>query len=455
MKGLSEASNSRYNNPMTTSNDIPLPKPPDNDELFDFSKKESSETVPVAPVTPPTLKMSIPQMARASLPTKAPLATIESPVAQVTSVPPKIETPTPGGPPIAQTQGELDSLSKMITEKVEVARNTGLSPSGRYSLGTNAEISPTAGQNMPEEEIKTVPPEIQPPPAMPIFGVPTIQTLKTDMSGALMSGSAPLARDALQDVIASNTGRSRLENILRALVIFFIVTFFAGGTGIAGYVFYKSRGPQTAGVIAEQGPAPLLSANTQSELDTTGKDGTGIRELLTSLVREKNGLLQQNGVELVHIVRRVIENEKTYILEVPMAQVLGLVAGESTARITPLLLPVSFFGLYNGKTLSSFILLKTSFFQETYAEMLDWETSLALDLYSLTTGETLPEELSGKDWEDQVIQNTDTRVLKDASNQIRMLYSFMGTSDTLFIGTSEEAFVEVLTRLKNPISASR
>ena len=87
--------------------------------------------------------------------------------------------------------------------------------------------------------------------------------------------------------------------------------------------------------------------------------------------------------------------------------------------------------------------------------MLDWETSLALDLYSLTTGETLPVELSGKDWEDQVIQNTDTRVLKDASNQIRMLYSFMGTSDTLFIGTSEEAFVEVLTRLKNPISASR
>jgi hypothetical protein len=113
------------------------------------------------------------------------------------------------------------------------------------------------------------------------------------------------------------------------------------------------------------------------------------------------------------------------------------------------------FGVFTYRTTGGFVIVRTDSYQNGFAEMLNWEKRLSEDLYTLISVEPLPESLKGRAWSDAVSNNTDLRVLKDEMGNIKMLYSFMGTTDTIIIASHEEVFAEVLNRFKTPEPVER
>ena len=123
----------------------------------------------------------------------------------------------------------------------------------------------------------------------------------------------------------------------------------------------------------------------------------------------------------------------------------------------------------------AFLILKTTFYQNAFASMLDWEDFLAIDLPFITreprsvvsrdtlllassteesasTTETFFEDSAEDElarinvnFKDEVIMNHDARVLRDATGNIILLYSF-ADEETLIITDSVETLREIFGR---------
>lgn len=99
-----------------------------------------------------------------------------------------------------------------------------------------------------------------------------------------------------------------------------------------------------------------------------------------------------------------------------------------------------------------FMILKTNFYENSFAGMLQWEKNMNEDLAPLfgsvvridqgTTTDTL---FGGSFFTDKIFKNKDTRILKDGEETI-LLYSFID-KNTLLITTNEDTFEEILTRI--------
>ena len=105
-------------------------------------------------------------------------------------------------------------------------------------------------------------------------------------------------------------------------------------------------------------------------------------------------------------------------------------------------------GSFTNTNKSLFILLDVRSFQDAFPVMRFWEEKMFLDLhgffgYKISAS---TEELLTKDFEDQVVQNKNARVLYDAQGNIVMMYVFVDEGSVV-IASKEEAVKEVIARL--------
>ncbi len=98
-------------------------------------------------------------------------------------------------------------------------------------------------------------------------------------------------------------------------------------------------------------------------------------------------------------------------------------------------------GTYQNK---GFLILKTNSYESAFAGMLEWEKNLADDLLPILSGK----KVSGA-WEDRVVKNRDTRVLKEENDALALIYAFLNRN-ILLIAPDEAVFSEVLSRFNAP-----
>jgi hypothetical protein len=103
------------------------------------------------------------------------------------------------------------------------------------------------------------------------------------------------------------------------------------------------------------------------------------------------------------------------------------------------------YGFHNFNRNQPFLILKTDYYDTTFAGMLEWEQSLLKDIYPLF-GVSSSEDLRKRIWTDVIAKNKDTRVLKDFNEQTVLVYMFKDQK-TLIITTSENTLFEVSRRL--------
>jgi hypothetical protein len=106
-------------------------------------------------------------------------------------------------------------------------------------------------------------------------------------------------------------------------------------------------------------------------------------------------------------------------------------------------------GTYEDGATYPFIIFKNTYFQNAFAGMLEWEKNLKADLITLIRISN-PEESSTLEntipFEDNVISNIDTRVLKNAEGTIILAYAF-SDKDTIVVTTSTDALKALLDKL--------
>jgi len=104
-----------------------------------------------------------------------------------------------------------------------------------------------------------------------------------------------------------------------------------------------------------------------------------------------------------------------------------------------------------------FIILRTSFYENAFVGMLEWEVNIQDNLSPLfdsgkrvsalpTGNATSTSGFKSQVFSDSIIKNKDARVLKNEKGEVSIIYSFID-KQTIIITTNENTFSEVFTRL--------
>ncbi|MFQ5788614.1 MAG: hypothetical protein ACE5H1_11620, partial [Thermodesulfobacteriota bacterium] len=145
---------------------------------------------------------------------------------------------------------------------------------------------------------------------------------------------------------------------------------------------------------------------------------------------------------------------------------IGLISASDFLNTINAHLPASFLrslkpefmlGVHMQSGNNPFLILKTGFYENAFAGMLEWEREIKEDLaplfgpadFDLISNEnfgTSAPPSTAPTFSDFVMKNKDVRILKDNDGEIALLYSFID-KNTIVITTNENTFSEVLTRL--------
>ena len=97
---------------------------------------------------------------------------------------------------------------------------------------------------------------------------------------------------------------------------------------------------------------------------------------------------------------------------------------------------------------SLFIILPTTDYEYTYAGMLEWEKTMASDMFYLFELNTKENKLQASDgqWKDIIINNKDARVLY-SGDKLPILYYMFTNKNNLIITDKEDTLKEIISRL--------
>ena len=105
-------------------------------------------------------------------------------------------------------------------------------------------------------------------------------------------------------------------------------------------------------------------------------------------------------------------------------------------------------GTYTNNTQNLFIIFQTKDYEYTYAGMLEWENTLAGDMFSLFELDTKESKIQIRDrkWKDVIINNKDARALVNENDKIILYYLFTDKSN-LVIASDESTIKEIVAKL--------
>lgn len=263
----------------------------------------------------------------------------------------------------------------------------------------------------------------------------SLRTIKTDMARAVKDEGLSLSKIAtLQATRAHNTGeivgaddRSRLWVTLSVLVVLLA----------SGGLFYRWWQSQQAIAPTVTAPQPIVKALFPADVDR-GIDASTLgspNQARTALQTLASTVNAQPG--LVNLYFYKAAEPLTFAQTVAT---LGLTLPDNLTRH---LRDTFMLGIYdNGEIKNRFLILQTSFFDQAWSAMLDWERYMPSDLTAmLETTSTKQAE-----WSDRVVRNKDVRVARDNSGNIVMLYGFLD-EQTILITRNNETFIKVFERL--------
>ncbi|HYD93090.1 MAG TPA: hypothetical protein VEB18_01380 [Candidatus Paceibacterota bacterium] len=298
------------------------------------------------------------------------------------------------------------------------------------------------------EPIAPLPPVSKEPLPQPPLTSSPIHTYKTDFAAHVQgSGASRISILAAQQdasaapVVLPEVKKKRFGMI--ALSVFLIVVGIVGVTTAYRYA--------TQQVVPPELFVPsLIFADERVAVSGSGEE---LRQKLGNLTEARE--LSDGGVVVTYI---------TYASTTPDGKTVNVPASggaliEALRLSAPDILlrniaPESTVGVVRaGSETRPFFILRVTSYERTYAGMLSWESTMERDLAVLyppypveATTTPLTETAFRVSFIDEVIDNHDVRVLRDAENRPLMLYGYRD-KDTLIIARDEQAFRELLARL--------
>lgn len=208
----------------------------------------------------------------------------------------------------------------------------------------------------------------------------------------------------------------------------------AGGAGLY-FIFKKVSAPEPTVITVKR--QTIINTESEKTLDIGNFDRTKIIALLkTEKISLPKNLSTVVGFNFIQ------KTGATSTEAVITGDFLTQLQVQANTPFVRALAPDFVFGFHILGQPEPFLILKTGAYDFAYAGMLRWENYLAADLgpiFLVTTTISL--------FEDKIIYNKDTRVLRGADGAIRLLYSF-NDKNTIIITTNETTFKNLVDRLR-------
>jgi len=250
-----------------------------------------------------------------------------------------------------------------------------------------------------------------------------------------------------------NTPKPSAQKTERAarsgITLFVSIILILAGVSLAGFIYYFVTNRPDPVVPATP---ELIATETIKSIDVSGLDSKTIQDRVLELANQ-NQNVAYGKLAQIKLIEGVGENK----LPISPQNFFSRIAVGAPATFARAISTDSTDWIFGFQHLSQtfgsttitaapFILSNISSFDSAFEGMLRWESVMAENLSPLFVIEEINFSLSAnKSFEDRIIRNKDTRVLRDNFGNIILIYSFLDPRH-LLITTNEQTFGEVLSR---------
>lgn len=263
----------------------------------------------------------------------------------------------------------------------------------------------------------------------------TIKEQKTSVVGAI---TAEIEKD--EDLEKFATAKDKARPYIKYALL--TGTGFLIIIGIALILYFTLIYGEDRDVLPPEVFPSFIFTEKQEKVDLTGTDKRSALRVLSD--KKELVFVSLNEVELLHLVDAdIIFSAQKFFTHIN-ARVSGAFLRSLDDDMN---LGVH---VFNGN--QPFLILKTNFYENSFAGMLQWERYMNEDLaplfgpvVAIKQGTTTATLFGSSFFTDKIFKNKDTRILKDGEKTI-LMYSFVNR-DTLLITTNESTFEEILKRI--------
>lgn len=338
-----------------------------------------------------------------------------------------------------QTAPKPEEVSPVEEKTPEAPKESATAVFGAPQVKTPVSQAPRAAATLEKE---------QKPFEKEASGLPTLRTYKQDVAGVIRDQKTSL----VQLVLAEQKERRKRERDTsptskkNLLLIVLSAIFLLTAGGIVYYIFFTLKPADNTLEMLKI--TPLVFSENNREIAVSGKDKKTLQSEMSAAIQKKD--LRLDAIEYIFFTDAItretpqgVIEEKNLITTAKFFQTMNL---ELPSVIARSLRGEFMFGVHAFNKNQPFLVLKTDYYDNAFAGMLEWEKDAARDLLPLFDQPELIRELAERKWGDMVIKNKDTRVLRNFDGSIALVYMFKD-QHTLIITTNEDTLLEVSRRL--------
>jgi hypothetical protein len=225
------------------------------------------------------------------------------------------------------------------------------------------------------------------------------------------------------------------------------IALIAVGLVALGTSFLFLRGMD---VVEEKQIPSLIFSNDFREIKTDGLSKKQLQEKTNEEREAVKGTL--GSIINLYLTEKTIDSKRLITAQ----EFLGKIGSRASSSFSRALSEEFLLGVHIFDGNDGFLIFKVKSFENAFAQMLSWETKIADDLFpifysnfpdirALDEGGGTITGISNQ-FEDLIIENKDTRALRDNEGDIVLVYSFPDKT-SLIITTNQNTLKEVLNRL--------
>ncbi|MEK9168053.1 MAG: hypothetical protein AAB769_01845 [Patescibacteria group bacterium] len=257
----------------------------------------------------------------------------------------------------------------------------------------------------------------------------------------------------VQMVLAEHEKKERSKEESRAtskrnLPIVAVIALLAlVGVGVLGggaIYFINKRAAQTP--VEKLEIPSIIFVETAKELSITGRTPDSLTQAISTEVA--NAKPRLDTILNVYFTKLIGGAPESISVRVSAQEFFTALASAIPDTLLRSLNQEFMFGIHAFNGNEPFILLKTNFFENSFAGMLKWEERMAREILPLF-GTSVEGALADKKFQDIVVKNRDLRALLNEQGDIVLLYTFYDR-ETLIITRTTSTLDEVITRLTRP-----
>lgn len=239
------------------------------------------------------------------------------------------------------------------------------------------------------------------------------------------------------------------------IIIFISLILMVVGVAAIGFVYFTSTSSNKTAITQEL--PSLITTEYKDELNISTIAKNNFRSALGSKLNDfqipANNFYNTYLTTGSGTARRLISTNE-------FVSAVGFRIPDIIRRT---LLPDFMVGVYSMGGNLPFVILKTSYFENAFAGMLEWEPDMEKDFQVIfrLPGYESANELSStlaptvvKKFTDGVIINKDVRIMRDDKGEMMLLYSIID-KETIIITVNDIAFKEIVNRLNKEKTLKR